>query len=96
MHKRIIWSLFLAAFILDFFRSRSSSEEQNSIQKNRKENFSQNDINDLSHKPKKKTNQKNYEEKSEQDDDYDENEQILKKQKNSNKYINLRIEFCQS
>ena len=96
MHKRIIWSLFLAAFILDFFRSRSSSEEQNSIPKNRKENFSQNDINDLSHKPKKKTNQKNYEEKSEQDDDYDENEKILKKQKNSNKYINLRIEFCQS
>lgn len=95
MHKRIIWTLFLAAFILDFFRSRTTSEEPDSLPENNREN--EINIDDKPNKPKDKKNKKinnedlrnTYEENYEDTD----TQKINKKRKN---FIDLRIEFCQS
>ena len=56
MHKRIIWTLFFSAFILDYFRSRYTSSESKSIQENiqEREEKKEININNISNKPKEK------------------------------------------
>ena len=102
MHKRIIWILFFAAFVLDYFRSRTEKENK-SIPKNIKESKPKKeiDINDISTKPKEKMNAKLNDENDEELEDIDEIsnnniEKSYKTKKNNNKIIDLRIEFCQS
>ena len=99
MHKRIIWILFFAAFVLDYFRSRTEKENK-SIPKNIKENKPKKeiDINDMSIKPKAKMNSKLNEEELKDIDEKSNNnlEKNYKTEKNNNKIIDLRIEFCQS
>ena len=102
MHKRIIWILFFAAFVLDYFMSRTEKENK-SIPKNIKESKPKKeiDINDISTKPKEKMNAKLNDENDEELEDIDEIsnnniEKSYKTKKNNNKIIDLRIEFCQS
>ena len=91
MHKRIIWTLFFAAFILDYFRSKYTSSESKTILENNqeKEEKKQININDISNKKKEKTK-----EKYNNEENIDEFETNQHKRKNKN--IDLRIEFCQS
>ena len=91
MHKRIIWALFFSAFILDYFRSKTTSSESKSILENNqeKEEKKQININDISNKKKEKTK-----EKYNNEENIDEFETNQHKRKNKN--IDLRIEFCQS
>ena len=87
MHKRIIWTLFFAAFILDVIRLQS---EKSSKKVNPKKNKIE-----PPHKEEKPNPIHNKEE-----EDLEENEELKVvnnfKKKNKNKNINLRIEFCQS
>lgn len=94
MHKRIIWTLFLSAFILDFFRSRATSGEPDSVPENNKEKEAF--IDDKPNKPKEKKNRKANNEvlRNTYEENYEETEKINKK-RNKN-FIDLRIEFCQS
>ena len=93
MHKRIIWTLFFAAFILDVIRLQSEKSSKKQIPKNKKEE----QLNKEQIKKEKETETIN----QEQDvDDFEENEDIKVidnfKKKKKNKNIKLRIEFCQS
>ena len=107
MHNRILWSLFLLAFILDYFRSRTESQDSNQIKNNQKvkeiktENKVKhdNEIDDKSDnelEDKMKAKMGNEELKVDYEYNNDENESFHKKRKNLNQKINLRIEFCQS
>ena len=107
MHNRILWSLFLLAFILDYFRSRTESQDSNQIKNNQKvkeiktENKVKhdNEIDDKSDnelEDKMKAKMGNEELKVNYEYNNDENESFHKKRKNLNQKINLRIEFCQS
>ena len=94
MHKRIIWALFFAAFILDFYRSRSTTSQSDHIHQNTKEQVQQKeiDLNDISNKPKEGMKAKMGDEELEityEDDN-------INNHKRKNKNIDLRIEFCQS
>ena len=95
MHKRIIWTLFLAAFILDFFRSRTTSGDPDSLPENNREN--EINIDDKPNKPKDKKNKKinNEDLRNTYEENYEDidTQKINKKRKN---FIDLRIEFCQS
>ena len=91
MHKRIIWTLFFAAFILDVIRLQSEKSSQTPNSKKIKEV-------QLNKEPKEKEKENIIQE---QDiDDLEENEELKVtnnfKKKKKNKNINLRIEFCQS
>jgi len=97
MHKRIIWTLFLGAFILDFFRSRTTSGEPDSLSENNREkeiNLDEDD--DKPNKPKAKKSPKinNEDLRNTYEEKYEDTEKINKK-RNKN-FIDLRIEFCQS
>ena len=85
MHKRIIWTLFFAAFILDVIRLQS---EKSSKKVNPKKNKIE-----PTHKEEKPNPIHDKEE-----EDLEENEElkVVNNFKNKNKNINLRIEFCQS
>ena len=85
MHKRIIWTLFFAAFILDVIRLQS---EKSSKKVNPKKNKIE-----PSHKEEK---QNPIQEKEEEDLEENEELKVVNNFKNKNKNINLRIEFCQS
>ena len=87
MHKRIIWTLFFAAFILDVIRLQS---EKSSKKVNPKKNKIE-----PSHKEEK---QNPIQEKEEEDLEENEDLKLVNNfsKKNKNKNINLRIEFCQS
>ena len=93
MHKRIIWTLFFAAFILDVIRLQSEKSTKKPIQKKINE---EQPNNESIEKIKEKENII----KEEDSGDFEENEELKvidnfnKKKKNKN--INLRIEFCQS
>ena len=97
MHTRIIWTLFLAAFILDFFRSRSTTSQSEEILNYNKEQEEQKNINlnDIPEKPKKEMKAKINEEELEviYEDNINRNK---KKNKKKSQNIDLRIEFCQS
>jgi hypothetical protein len=90
MQQRIIWLLFLTAFILDIFRSNTESNSKNSLNKNTNQKSSSYPDNT---KIKKKKQEKN-EEDDDDDDSYKVSDNFKKKKKIKN--INLRIEFCQS
>ena len=98
MHNRILWSLFLAAFILDYFRSRTESQDSKQIKNNQKvkEIKTENKIKHDIKKDKMKAKMGNEELKVDYEYNNDENESFHKKRKNLNQKINLRIEFCQS
>ena len=97
MHKRIIWTLFFTAFILDIFRIRSEKTTQRAIPPKiikQNKHTKKEEVNSYI-----KSEEKKIEEKEE--DDFEDNEEIkvvdnFKKKKKKNKMINLRIEFCQS
>lgn len=90
MQQRIIWLLFLTAFILDIFRSNTESNSKNSLNKNTNQKSSSYP-DDTKIKEKKQ-------EKNEDDDDDDDSYKVSDnfKKKKKIKNINLRIEFCQS
>ena len=90
MQQRIIWLLFLTAFILDIFRSNTESNSKNSLNKNTSQKSSSYP-DDTKIKEKKQ-------EKNEDDDDDDDSYKVSDnfKKKKKIKNINLRIEFCQS
>ena len=94
MHKRIIWTLFFAAFILDFYRSRSTTSQPDPNHKYTKEQMQQKeiDLNDIPNKPKEGMKAKMGDEELEIT--YEDNN--INNHKRKNKNINLRIEFCQS
>ena len=97
MHKRIIWTLFLGAFILDFFRSRTTSGEPDSLSENNREKEINLDVDDdKPNKPKAKKSPKinNEDLRNTYEEKYEDTEKINKK-RNKN-FIDLRIEFCQS
>jgi len=100
MHKRIIWTLFFAAFILDYFRSRTERQESKPIKNDNKEKEQTNEIyeNNISNNPKEKMKAKFNDEELEvtYEDNNNDFEKKQKKGKNKNKIIDLRIEFCQS
>jgi hypothetical protein len=100
MHKRIIWTLFFAAFILDYFRSHYTTESPKPSPKiNKGDEYTENEENNRqSEKLKAKFNEEElkvtYD--NEDEDDYAEKENIKKKRRNKHSKIDLRIEFCQS
>ena len=89
MHKRIIWTLFFAAFILDFIRLQSEKSSKKPIPKKNK-------IEQPQKEPKKIPTPI----QDKEEEDLEENEELKVvnnfSKKNKNKNINLRIEFCQS
>ena len=93
MHKRIIWTLFFVAFILDVIRLQSEKSTKKPIPKKVNE---EQPNNESIEKIKEKENIIQEEDSG----DFEENEELKvidnfsKKKKNKN--INLRIEFCQS
>ena len=99
MHKRIIWTLFFAAFVLDYYRSRVEKENK-TLPKNIKEERTKKeiDINKKPIKPKEKMDTNMNDEELKYIDEKSNNniEQIYKTETNKNKLIDLRIEFCQS
>lgn len=102
MHKRIIWTLFFAAFILDYFRSRTSEKKSKTLSENIKEKKSKKEIeiDDDIPKPNEKMKAKIDDEELkvtyEHNDEDIEIENNQKKRKNIKNVIDLRIEFCQS
>jgi len=92
MHKRIIWTLFFAAFILDVIRLQS----EKSTKKPTTKKINEEQPNKEPIKEKENENIINEEDA----EDLEDNEELkvidnfAKKKKNKN--INLRIEFCQS
>ncbi len=97
MHKRIIWTLFFAAFILDYFRSHSTSESPKPSSKNYKEEvFNENEINSPKEKKKVDFNDEELQDTNDYEDNYSEREKINQKRRKKNQNIDLRIEFCQS
>ena len=89
MHKRIIWTLFFAAFILDFIRLQSEKSSKKPIPKKNKR------------EPRKEEPKKTptpIQDKEEEDLEENEDLKLVNNfsKKNKNKNINLRIEFCQS
>jgi len=95
MHKRILWGLFFAAFILDYFRTFA---EDNQKTREKEEKDEEQKINYSESQPKEKMKAKidgeelkvNYEEND------NESQTINKKRKKMKQNIDLRIEFCQS
>ena len=89
MHKRIIWTLFFAAFILDFIRLQSEKSSKKPIPKKNK-----------IEPPKEEPKQIPTPTQDKEEEDIEENEELKIvnnfSKKNKNKNINLRIEFCQS
>ena len=89
MHKRIIWTLFFAAFILDFIRLQSEKSSKKPIPKKNK-----------IESPKEEPKQIPTPTQDKEEEDIEENEELKIvnnfSKKNKNKNINLRIEFCQS
>ena len=97
MHKRIIWTLFFAAFILDYFRSHSTSESPKPSSKNYKEEvFNENEINSPKEKKKVDFNDEELQDTNDYEDNYSEREKINQKRRKKNQNIDLIIEFCQS
>ena len=89
MHKRIIWTLFFVAFILDFIRLQSEKSSKKPISKKNK-----------IEPPKEEPKQMPTPIQDKEEEDLEENEDLKLvnnfSKKNKNKNINLRIEFCQS
>ena len=89
MHKRIIWTLFFAAFILDVIRLQSEKSTKKPTPKKIKEE-----------QPNKEPIKEKENENIIKEEDFEDNEELkvidnfAKEKKNKN--INLRIEFCQS
>ena len=100
MHKRIIWTLFFAAFILDYFRSHYTAESPKSSPKiNNVDEFTENEENNRQkEKLKARFNEEELKVTYDNEDDYAEKENIniKKKRRNNHSNIDLRIEFCQS
>ena len=87
MHKRIIWTLFFAAFILDFIRLQSEKSSKKPISKKNK-------IEPPKEEPKQ--TQTPIQDKEEEDAEENEELKVVNNFSKKNKNINLRIEFCQS
>lgn len=101
MHKRIIWTLFFGAFILDFFRSRSTPEKPKPYPRNNKEEINEKEIEKeeeiISYHPKEKMKARfNDEELKVTYDEDNISEKVHKKKRKIYNNIDLRIEFCQS
>ena len=101
MHKRIIWTLFFGAFILDFFRSRSTPGKPKPYPRNNKEEINEKEIEKeeeiISSHPKEKMKARfNDEELKVTYDEENISKKVHKKKRNIYNNINLRIEFCQS
>jgi len=91
MHKRIIWTLFFAAFILDIFRSRQvKGEEQSSPTKGEQKEEVKVQKDAKGEKMKVKMNEEDSIEEKELE------KKVNKKRKNNNQKLDVRIEFCQS
>ena len=98
MHKRIIWTLFFTAFILDYFRSHYTTESPKPSPKiNKGDEYSESEENNRQkEKMKARFNEEELKVTYDNEDDYVEKENIKKKRRNKNSKIYLRIEFCQS
>jgi len=91
MHKRILWGLFFAAFILDYFRTFA---EDNQKTREKEEKDEEQKINYSESQPKEKMEAKIDGEELKENDN--ESQTINKKRKKMRQNIDLRIEFCQS
>ena len=100
MHKRILWGLFFAAFILDYFRTFA---EDNSKTRQKEEELTEKkvdkqkiDYSETQYNEKMKAKIDDEEVKVNYEENDNENQKINKKRKRIKQNIDLRIEFCQS
>jgi hypothetical protein len=100
MHKRILWGLFFAAFILDYFRTFA---EDNSKTRQKEEELTEKkvdkqkiDYSEIQYNEKMKAKIDDEEVKVNYEENDNENQKINKKRKRIKQNIDLRIEFCQS
>ena len=99
MHKRILWGLFFAAFILDYFRTfaeDNTKTRQTEKLKEKKEDEQKIDYSESQYKEKMKAKIDNEEVDINYEENDNESQKIHKKRKKLKQNIDLRIEFCQS
>ena len=95
MHKRILWGLFFAAFILDYFRT-FAEENTKRRQTEKKEDEEKIDSSEAQYKEKMKAKIDNEEVDINYEENDNESQKNHKKRRKLKQNINLRIEFCQS
>ena len=99
MHKRILWGLFFAAFILDYFRtfaeenSKGRQKEELNGKKDKKQKI---DYSEDQYNEKMKAKIDDEEVKVNYEENDNESQKIHKRRKKNKQNIDLRIEFCQS
>jgi len=99
MHKRILWGLFFAAFILDYFRtsaeenSKGRQKEELNEKKDEKQKI---DYSEDQYNEKMKAKIDDEEVKVNYEENDNESQKIHKRRKKNKQNIDLRIEFCQS
>ena len=99
MHKRVLWGLFFAAFILDYFRTfaeDNTKTRQTEKLKEKKEDEQKIDYSEAQYKEKMKVKIDNEEVDINYEENDNESHKIHKKRKKLKQNIDLRIEFCQS
>ena len=95
MHKRILWGLFFAAFILDYFRTFAEHNTK-TRQTEKKEDEQKIYTSEAQYKEKMKAKIDNEEVDINYEENDNESQKIHKKRKKLKQNIDLRIEFCQS
>ena len=95
MHKRILWGLFFAAFILDYFRT-FAEDNTKTRQTEKKEDEQKIYTSEAQYKEKMKAKIDNEEVDINYEENDNESQKIHKKRKKLKQNIDLRIEFCQS
>ena len=95
MHKRILWGLFFAAFILDYFRT-FAEDNTKTRQTEKKEDEQKIYTSEDQYKEKMKAKIDNEEVDINYEENDNESQKIHKKRKKLKQNIDLRIEFCQS
>ena len=95
MHKRILWGLFFAAFILDYFRT-FAEDNTKTRQTEKKEDEQKIYTSEAQYKEKMKAKIDNEEVDINYEENDNESQKIQKKRKKLKQNIDLRIEFCQS
>ena len=95
MHKRILWGLFFAAFILDYFRT-FAEDNAKTRQTEKKEDEQKIYTSEAQYKEKMKAKIDNEEVDINYEENDNESQKIHKKRKKLKQNIDLRIEFCQS
>ena len=95
MHKRVLWGLFFAAFILDYFRT-FAEDNTKTRQTEKKEDEQKIYTSEAQYKEKMKAKIDNEEVDINYEENDNESQKIHKKRKKLKQNIDLRIEFCQS